>query len=440
MAIWTGYDGTLNDDDGDGPAAAHDPLAGLAYEAEQMAVSGAFLTGDDMDWGSALGTVASTAANAFGSNSGNGGSSSFGSDSGSGDSGFGSTLANFAAQAAKVAVPAITKAVQSSQQSSPSSPLPQQHPVAQAKAIIKKTPRDRLVAQVNLLSKKYGMSSGGTVTSGSIFDWLFSSRREPRGRVRMDFGFDGGAGRGYGRGRPQQRGYYGQSGQSGQSGQYGQYGESSQYGQSGQYGQSSDYGSSSYEGDSSQYGYADQHQHQQHRYAQAPSSHQQYAQHRAPSSQPVTYAHSDWYDQYQAQQPLAPHMTTVSSSLARRAPPAAKAGKFISKMMGGPASTPRGGGDDGLRNMQRLLNVYYRKRVIEEDGIMGPETTAAVRDFQGMKSLAKNGTFDGPTHDLLVKLVQDQTYDDALSQHQGGDRMQAERAHVLQHQLETNRG
>ena len=87
---------------------------------------------------------------------------------------------------------------------------------------------------------------------------------------------------------------------------------------------------------------------------------------------------------------------------AKKAPPAAKAGKFISKMMGGPPSTPAGGADEGLRSTQWALNQYFGRKILEEDGIMGPETAGALKEFQSAEGLPVTGALDKATHDRLM--------------------------------------
>ena len=168
MTIWVGHDGTLNDDEGDGPAVAGDPMETLAgyggyggygYGGYPGVYPGHFhgypgyyampyeYVGED-DWGSALGSIGSALGTAFGgSGSGGGGGggggggfdfgslgSSLGSalgqaaDSGGGGGDTGAAIANIFGQVAKVAVPAATQAIARSQ----SHPQPQTQPPVQA--------------------------------------------------------------------------------------------------------------------------------------------------------------------------------------------------------------------------------------------------------------------------------------------------------------------
>lgn len=154
MTIWVGHDGTLNDDDGDGPAVGYDPMVALEAEEAEVMASGfgypgvypghfhgypGHYVGQD-DFGSALGSIGSALGSAFGGSGGAGGGagggggggfdfgslgSSFGSALGSGDAGgsgggdTGSAIANIFGQVAKVAVPAATQAISRAAQSHP---------------------------------------------------------------------------------------------------------------------------------------------------------------------------------------------------------------------------------------------------------------------------------------------------------------------------------
>jgi peptidoglycan hydrolase-like protein with peptidoglycan-binding domain len=106
--------------------------------------------------------------------------------------------------------------------------------------------------------------------------------------------------------------------------------------------------------------------------------------------------------------PLAPpyKMVQVSSSTPRihSEAPAKKVGRFVSKMMNGPC-------DEGFRQMQKLINVYYGVHVINPDCIPGPLTTAAIKRFQGDNGLPSSGKFDPATHDLLVSLASARGHD-----------------------------
>jgi hypothetical protein len=78
---------------------------------------------------------------------------------------------------------------------------------------------------------------------------------------------------------------------------------------------------------------------------------------------------------------------------------------FISKTFGGPPSSSVTGADEGLRAAQRTLNdvLYSGRKVLNDDGIMGPATSGALKDFQRSHGLSVTGIFDSATHDALLK-------------------------------------
>jgi uncharacterized membrane protein YgcG len=86
----------------------------------------------------------------------------------------------------------------------------------------------------------------------------------------------------------------------------------------------------------------------------------------------------------------------------------AEATNFISKTFGGPPSAPKGkpgGADFGVRETQRMLNVFFQGHVIEEDGKMGPRTKDAIVQFQQAQKLPATGIVDSKTHDFLVQVA-----------------------------------
>lgn len=98
---------------------------------------------------------------------------------------------------------------------------------------------------------------------------------------------------------------------------------------------------------------------------------------------------------------VLPEQTFVTP--AEKATPIAKAGKLVSKMMGGTPSTPKGGPDLGLKEAQIILN-RKRNTGLDEDGIMGPHTSDAIKAFQGDNGLDVTGTLDKKTHDAILAL------------------------------------
>jgi hypothetical protein len=159
--------------------------------------------------------------------------------------------------------------------------------------------------------------------------------------------------------------------------QYGgpQYG-SPQYG-SPQYG-IPQYGSPQY--DDSQYGGS--------QYSAPPVTYRPYPMPQKPVDKPVRHV-------------VLPEQTFVTP--AEKATPIAKAGKLVSKMMGGTPSTPKGGPDLGLKEVQIILNKKRSANLVE-DGIMGPHTSDAIKAFQGDNGLDVTGTLDKKTHDAILAL------------------------------------
>lgn len=97
MTIWVGQDGTLNDDEGDGPAAAWDPIEAWedeavhwgsieAIESAPYPPAAGFYVGQD--WGA----MASSLGSAFGGSGGGGGGTDWSSSLGSLGSGLGQAL------------------------------------------------------------------------------------------------------------------------------------------------------------------------------------------------------------------------------------------------------------------------------------------------------------------------------------------------------------
>lgn len=150
----------------------------------------------------------------------------------------------------------------------------------------------------------------------------------------------------------------------------------SQYGAP-QYG-GSQYGSPQY--DDSQYGGP--------QYSAPPVTYRPYPMPQKPVDKPVRHV-------------VLPEQTFVTP--AEKATPIAKAGKLVSKMMGGTPSTPKGGPDLGLKEAQIILNKKRSANLVE-DGIMGPHTSDAIKAFQGDNGLDVTGTLDKKTHDAILAL------------------------------------
>jgi len=97
--------------------------------------------------------------------------------------------------------------------------------------------------------------------------------------------------------------------------------------------------------------------------------------------------------QAQVKTPVAPATTQVTN--------------FLSKTFGGPPSSPATGADEGVRKTQRLLNQYFKRNVLVEDGILWTHTTGAIKEFQQVEGLPVTGIMDDKTHDLLEKILTD---------------------------------
>ncbi len=531
MAIWVGHDGTLNDDEGDGPAVAGDPIEILAlqtgygpqvgccgdfdvYGEQAEALAGGYgsypghfrgfaghYVGDD--FGSALGSIGSALGSAFGGSGGGGGGgggdlgSSIGSAFGNlfgGDSGgsTGAAIGDVIGKVAKVAVPltaqAISKASSSHAQAAQAhGAVAQAHAqLAQAHAQAAQTsaptqtharqahadPKTRLNLQLSHLAKQYNMpppsgSSGavqatsdgdGTTTAkdvGAFVQNLMKSTAQTSGHFVGDLAslFGGGSSSGDGSGdgsivddltaslrrgfsshaaRPQphaqqqqqQRSTYAPPHVTHTPAPYApppvhhtytvptpqarrsppSYLPPPTYGQQG-YGYGADQGIYS---DYGQQGYGPDYM--------GPGTY-------PPVTPTVTY-------QPAAMPPLTratttPRTTHVDQTAARnaqqrqqadQAPPTAKLGTFVKKMMGGPAygGTGRGTGvaDEDLRNYQKGINTLYGfeypRSGLNPDGLMGPETKKYTKAFQDESGLPVTGNPDAATKAMLVRKLEEQ--------------------------------
>ncbi|HTR02540.1 MAG TPA: hypothetical protein VMN82_05030 [Thermoanaerobaculia bacterium] len=221
MTIWIGQDGTLNDDDGDGPAASWDPIAAWEDEVHWGSIeaienapyppaSGFYVGAEDWSaalnqaasslgggaggggaggasWGSAMGSLGSGLGQAFGGGTGkdvgNAVGDIFGSTlQGASEGGWGGALAGLATSAVRSAVvPAIqaaTKApppqaapqapAQAAPQAAPAkAPPAPSHPAAARQGAIARRapqarrpamdPRQRLLLVLDHMAKTYGM-------------------------------------------------------------------------------------------------------------------------------------------------------------------------------------------------------------------------------------------------------------------------------------------
>lgn len=90
---------------------------------------------------------------------------------------------------------------------------------------------------------------------------------------------------------------------------------------------------------------------------------------------------------------------------AAKASPIADAGNFISKTFGGPPSSHATGPDEGVRKLQHMLNTFFNHHVVEEDGVMGTNTSSLIQEFQTSQGLPKTGVIDSKTQETLNKLV-----------------------------------
>ena len=211
MAIWVGYDGTLNDDAGDGPACAWDPLEVVSLEAEDAGyyeqgydedpwqdylvgvdiaasfgggASGGSSSGSPVtatatattDWSASMNQIGSSIGAAFGGDTGKDVGSAvgdiFGSTiKGAEEGGWQGALANLAATAVqKAVVPAIQAASKSNPQPPPSAApslavTPAAPPARNVRSV---DPRTALLNTLGRLAKKYGMPSPAPVTMADI--------------------------------------------------------------------------------------------------------------------------------------------------------------------------------------------------------------------------------------------------------------------------------
>lgn len=102
---------------------------------------------------------------------------------------------------------------------------------------------------------------------------------------------------------------------------------------------------------------------------------------------------------------LRKQKSVFSSDLQKAAAPlATQATNFISKTFGGPPSSQSTGPDEGVRKAQKALNDVLKSH-LNPDGIMGPLTSAALKQFQAVKGLSVTGKIDTATHDALDNLA-----------------------------------
>jgi len=126
----------------------------------------------------------------------------------------------------------------------------------------------------------------------------------------------------------------------------------------------------------------------------------------------VQYTPTPMPQMEQPQRPLVtsplptPHETSANFSEDRGATPVARTGKFVSKMFGGPPSTPQGGIDDQLLRTQRGLNQFYGYMMLKEDGIMGDNSRRMLIQFQHDSGLPQTGKADRATFDKVTHLVE----------------------------------
>jgi hypothetical protein len=117
-----------------------------------------------------------------------------------------------------------------------------------------------------------------------------------------------------------------------------------------------------------------------------------------------------------------PHETSANFSEDRGSTPIARTGKFVSKMFGGPPSTPQGGIDDQLLRTQRGLNQFYGYMMLKEDGIMGDNSRRVLIQFQHDTDLPQTGKADSATFDKVTHLVEEKSRGQAaLSADDSGD-------------------
>jgi hypothetical protein len=87
-----------------------------------------------------------------------------------------------------------------------------------------------------------------------------------------------------------------------------------------------------------------------------------------------------------------------------KAAPVTDAGNFISKTFGGPPSTRMTGPDEGVRKTQHLLNTFFGRKVVDEDGLMGSPLSSLIKKFQEMQGLKATGILDSKTQNLINNL------------------------------------
>jgi hypothetical protein len=460
MTIWIGYDGTLNDDEGDGPAVAGDPMQTFVGQtlAESVGYDG-FVGQDDgggggFDFGSALSSLGTAAASAFGGSGGGGGaggaggggggfdfgsamsslSSAFGgSGGGGGGSGgggdTGSAIANIFGQVAKAAAPVAERAISQAMQQHPSQQAQQtqqlpQHPSQQAappaahpqaprgKPAVRQKhamdPKARLNLVLTHLAKQYGMPPPEKSTAAQAGAFMNDMMKGPGstpsgsgGKTVTGALFDDGGGL-LGAIRrffsPRVRIVAPRS-------HYLDYGRNRGpiYG----HGQSSQY---SYDqgpgyGYGLEFGYGQPHAQQQ--YAQQQYVQQQYPQHAAttyhPQAMPATPVTYHPYEMPASKSsvsfpPIPPHMQQVSATWQRPSKSA--------KGSGGLGGHGGGGGygiaDERIREAQRLMNAYWHYPFLVEDGILGTDTIRYLTEFQRQQGLPQTGRDDDATHALLL--------------------------------------
>ena len=99
--------------------------------------------------------------------------------------------------------------------------------------------------------------------------------------------------------------------------------------------------------------------------------------------------------------PAAQAARRVAPELQKVAPLLTQATNFISKTFGGPPSSASTGPDEGVRSAQKMLNTILKTDALTADGIMGPKTAGALKEFQASHGLPQTGTVDSKTHDAL---------------------------------------
>lgn len=429
MTIWVGHDGTLHDDEGDGPAAVGQVFVGQ---------DGLIYVGDD-DFGSALGSIGGALGSAFGGSGGGGGdggsggggfdfgsavsslSSAFGGSGGNG-SGMGggggdagSAIANIFGQVAKAAAPVAAQAVSHafsqgttphpqsqavqhpSESGTPQGAHPATHPAAHPAAAHPRqagSPKTRLNILLSHYAKDYGMPAPDKTPldhAGDFMNNMMSPSSQGSGATKTSGLFDAEGGvldrlastvRRFFSPHADARRYSPRAYPHGYSRPF-----SLPFGGA----QPESYFQSQPLVDYPAY------------HAPPVTYHAPTAAYHAPPVTYQPYAMPAQEASHPMTQPTHPKMVSVSAS----APRADAHSMFGQGSMSHGGAIHGGHGaafaDEGVRATQKLLNDYWHYPFLVEDGVMGSETIRYLTEFQRQQGLPQTGLDDEATHALLLK-------------------------------------